>query len=123
MTAATSSSKKKVDKTLVAALSDAPAGQAAGDSPVPLGRALAATEKRTRDKAMGSVEAWMAESADRSELDYLRLWKALWYAMYMTDKPGPQEQLSFQLASLVRVLLAGGGGSGVGVLGCAGPGA
>lgn len=69
---------------------------------MPLGRALAATEKRTRERAMGSVEAWVSAPVARTELDYLKLWKALWYAMYMTDKPGPQEKLSFQLASLVR---------------------
>ncbi|QDS74491.1 hypothetical protein FKW77_006957 [Venturia effusa] len=65
---------------------------------------LAANEKRVRDKAVESLRSYLRHRASISELELLKLWKGLYYCMWMSDKPRNQQQLARDLASLVNDL-------------------
>ncbi|KAG7341383.1 nucleolar protein Nop52 [Nitzschia inconspicua] len=68
------------------------------------GRLLAAPEPRQRHKAVLKLKAYLqarASGKGLSELDLLKLWKALWYTLYMADKQAVQYELSNQLARLI----------------------
>lgn len=83
------------------------------------------TDKRVRDKALASVRLWLKTHRTSSELDLLKLWKALFYCthvccmaryisaciadtfvgstgMWMSDKVPVQQELAQQLAELVK---------------------
>ncbi|KAE9968491.1 hypothetical protein BLS_005843 [Venturia inaequalis] len=62
---------------------------------------LAANEKRVRDKAVESLRSYLRHRTSISELELLKLWKGLYYCMWMSDKPRNQQQLARDLASLV----------------------
>jgi len=82
---------------------------------VKFGRLLGGTDARKRHMAVQKLKAYLRarcditaqqendNSGDRgiSELDLLKLWKALWYTLYMADKKPVQYELSKQLAQLI----------------------
>eukprot|EP00532_Pseudo-nitzschia_australis_P020261 CAMPEP_0168288798 /NCGR_PEP_ID=MMETSP0142_2-20121227/3653_1 /TAXON_ID=44445 /ORGANISM="Pseudo-nitzschia australis, Strain 10249 10 AB" /LENGTH=762 /DNA_ID=CAMNT_0008234979 /DNA_START=326 /DNA_END=2614 /DNA_ORIENTATION=+ len=89
---------------------------------VKFGRILASTDQRKRHAAVKKLRAYLkarsniAEVVDGSnsngngsngisgglsELDLLKLWKALWYTLYMADKKPVQDELSKQLVKLL----------------------
>lgn len=77
-------------------------------SEVKFGRLLGGTDQRQRHAAVRKLKAWLQARCDVSnknggisELDLLKLWKALWYTLYMADKVPVQDELSKQLASLL----------------------
>lgn len=61
------------------------------------GRRLAANEKKTRDKAVKKLKAWLARQESLTELDNRKIWRGLFYAMWMSDKPLVQEELAEEL--------------------------
>ncbi|KAL1607756.1 hypothetical protein SLS60_002692 [Paraconiothyrium brasiliense] len=61
---------------------------------------LASSDKRTRDSALSSLRAFLSSRSEISELDLLKLWKGLFYCLWMQDKPAQQQALSRSLASL-----------------------
>lgn len=69
------------------------------------GRLLAAPEPRQRHKAVLKLKSYLtarsASDKGLSELDLLKLWKALWYTLYMADKQAVQYELSNHLAQLI----------------------
>ncbi|EJD04195.1 Nop52-domain-containing protein [Fomitiporia mediterranea MF3/22] len=75
--------------------------QAAPD--LPLGKYLASTDKKTRDKAVKSLAAFLSTPAQdalpRSEM--AKLWKGIFYCYWMSDKPRVQQALSTELAEIV----------------------
>ncbi|KZV88056.1 ribosomal RNA processing protein [Exidia glandulosa HHB12029] len=74
-------------------------------SPAPsLAKNLAATEKKTRDKAVKAVAAFLADDASvaaYSKADMDKLWKALFYCYWMSDKPLVQQALATELSELL----------------------
>jgi ribosomal RNA-processing protein 1 len=62
------------------------------------------SDKKTRDQALSSLRTYLSNRAQISELDLLKLWKGLFYCMWMQDKPLHQQRLARDLASLVEVL-------------------
>jgi len=84
---------------------------------VKFGRILAGTDQRKRHAAVKKLRAYLkarcdiSEVADGdsidsiqggiSELDLLKLWKALWYTLYMADKKPVQDELSKQIVQLL----------------------
>lgn len=89
----------------------------------PLGKQLASNDKKVRDKAVKSLKSFLAGKraevaveadddwaaatemeARYSELELLMLWKALYYCMYMSDKPLVQQQLASTLADLLLLI-------------------
>eukprot|EP00986_Skeletonema_menzelii_P006629 scaffold2527_cov185-Skeletonema_menzelii.AAC.16 len=77
---------------------------------VKFGRMLGGTEQRVRHKAVKMLRHYLKQRADIatgagiSELDLLKLWKAMWYTLYMADKVPVQEKLSQILADLMWCL-------------------
>lgn len=62
-------------------------GVTLGERELMLARALADTEERTRGSSLVSLRAWLKDNGDKlvkNEMD--RLWKALFYCVWMTDK-------------------------------------
>lgn len=58
-----------------------------GEREMKLARALSDTEKEVRDSSLSSLRDWLAQHSDRvgeKELD--RLWKGLFYCIWMADK-------------------------------------
>mmetsp|Transcript_3499 Transcript_3499/g.3318 ORF Transcript_3499/g.3318 Transcript_3499/m.3318 type:complete len:804 (-) Transcript_3499:144-2555(-) len=82
------------------------------DSPeVKIGRMLGSTDQKVRHKAVQKLEAYLKARSDISnlkggfsELDLLKLWKGLWYTLYMADRVPVQDELSKRLAELMWAL-------------------
>ncbi|KAI8578367.1 hypothetical protein K450DRAFT_301188 [Umbelopsis ramanniana AG] len=74
------------------------------DIVLPFGKQLAANEKKTRDKAVRSLQQFLSSKAELSEKDLLKLWKGLFYCFWMSDKPLIQQSLSETLGSLIMSL-------------------
>ncbi|CBQ69917.1 related to RRP1-involved in processing rRNA precursor species to mature rRNAs [Sporisorium reilianum SRZ2] len=96
--ATTSSSGGKSKK---AKSSAAPTDEAS----IPLGRALASTEKRVRDGAVRSLTAYLSANGAHTigALELQKLWKGLFYCFWMSDKSLVQQRLANDLAQLVLV--------------------
>jgi ribosomal RNA-processing protein 1 len=77
-----------------------------------LGKRLAATvatDKTVRDKALKILEKRLARKQKLSELDLLKVWKALFYCLYMTDKPIVQHELAQRMAKMQHRLFEDNG--------------
>ncbi|KNE58056.1 hypothetical protein AMAG_04880 [Allomyces macrogynus ATCC 38327] len=72
-----------------------------------IGKRLAAVDKHVRDKAVASLRTWLGGQADMSDVDCLKLWRALFYCYWLSDKPAIQEELASNLASMIHALPAG----------------
>ena len=78
---------------------------------VKFGRMLAGTDQRKRHAAVKKLKAYLkarcdigevgAVSGGISELDLLKLWKSLWYTLYMADKKAVQDELSKHVCKLL----------------------
>ncbi|XP_026317409.1 ribosomal RNA processing protein 1 homolog [Hyposmocoma kahamanoa] len=68
-------------------------------------RLLADNEKKTRDRAVKSLKKWLINCFQRNyefkEDDFTRIWKGLFYAVWMSDKPLVQEELCDNIASIL----------------------
>ncbi|XP_031764096.2 ribosomal RNA processing protein 1 homolog isoform X2 [Galleria mellonella] len=66
-------------------------------------RLLSGNEKRTRDRVLKALKKWLSNCFEKSHVfkedDFIRVWKGLFYAVWMSDKP---------LIQLVRRYLRGG---------------
>ncbi|CDW93683.1 hypothetical protein [Sporisorium scitamineum] len=82
-----------------------PSSSSSDDASIPLGKALASTEKRIRDGAVRSLRAYLAANGAHTigELELQKLWKGLFYCFWMSDKPLIQQRLANDLAQLVLV--------------------
>jgi len=63
---------------------------------------LAANEKRERDQALKRLEVWMAKHKNLSEKDFLKIWKGLFYCMWMSDRARVQQDLGGAISRLVH---------------------
>ena len=63
---------------------------------------LAANEKRDRDQALKRLEAWMTKHKQLAEKDLLKIWKGLFYCMWMSDKAQVQQELGVAISRLVH---------------------
>ena len=61
-------------------------------------------ERREREKAIESLRTFLSRQQKFDELDFLKLWKGLYYCMWMCDRMRVQQQLADTLADLVSVL-------------------
>eukprot|EP00804_Cyclotella_cryptica_P024675 CCRYP_001677-RA/>CCRYP_001677-RA protein AED:0.08 eAED:0.08 QI:83/1/1/1/1/1/3/137/760 len=77
---------------------------------VKFGRMLGGTDQRSRHQAVQMLRDYLRARADIgtgsgiSELDLMKLWKRLWYTLYMADKVPVQDKLSQILAELMWCL-------------------
>ncbi|NXD99015.1 RRP1B protein, partial [Chaetorhynchus papuensis] len=69
---------------------------------------LAANEKRIRDRALKKLRGYMGVRTQRpaggfSQDELLKIWKGLFYCMWMQDKPLLQEELAANISQLIHV--------------------
>ena len=80
-------------------MSQPSAGEAA------LARRLTHTEKSERDAGFSLVASWAAGLGPSSPpADALKLWRALFYCMWMSDKTLVQQDLALRMARMLRAL-------------------
>ncbi|CAH1263036.1 RRP1B [Branchiostoma lanceolatum] len=69
---------------------------------------LAANEKKVRDKAVKKLRQWLEARSQAKggfeEDDMLKIWKGLFYCMWMSDKPLVQEELAKTMSNLLHCL-------------------
>ncbi|KAL4062983.1 nucleolar protein,Nop52-domain-containing protein [Scleroderma yunnanense] len=72
----------------------------------PLGKYLASSEKRTRDKAVKQLAAFLSndESNALPDVEMAKLWKGIFYCFWMSDKPLVQQALASELAELLIII-------------------
>jgi ribosomal RNA-processing protein 1 len=64
-------------------------------------------DRKIRTSALESLRTFLsasATSARLTHLDNLKLWKGLYYSLWMCDRPIPQQNLCAELAALVDIL-------------------
>ncbi|KAJ8102859.1 hypothetical protein POJ06DRAFT_299157 [Lipomyces tetrasporus] len=62
---------------------------------------LAANDRPTREAGISAFETHLSSSQDISELDFLKVWKGLYYCMWMTDRPKAQQAMASKLPSML----------------------
>uniref|UniRef100_A0A182NR75 Uncharacterized protein n=1 Tax=Anopheles dirus TaxID=7168 RepID=A0A182NR75_9DIPT len=69
-------------------------------------RTLAGNDAPMRRRVLKNLKTWLSTRSQStfafSDADFMRLWKGLFYCMWMSDKPLVQEELADSLASLVH---------------------
>ncbi|WVQ78924.1 hypothetical protein IAT38_001016 [Cryptococcus sp. DSM 104549] len=78
---------------------------------MPLGKQLAHTDKKVRDRAVESLIAFLSQGGDvegesssyvrLGDAEMAKLWKGLFYCFWMSDKPLVQQRLAADLAELL----------------------
>ncbi|NWJ06396.1 RRP1B protein, partial [Crypturellus undulatus] len=76
---------------------------------VQLAQRLAANEKRIRDRALRKLRGYISVRTQGarggfSEEELLKIWKGLFYCMWMQDKPLLQEELANNISQLIHVI-------------------
>ncbi|KAI0095550.1 Nop52-domain-containing protein [Hypoxylon sp. NC0597] len=82
---------------------------AADERNMPFIKHLASSDRKTRTSALSTLRTFLtAPTTARklTELDHLKLWKGLFYSVWMCDRPVPQQKLCTELADLLFVLPA-----------------
>ncbi|KAF9270613.1 Nop52-domain-containing protein [Marasmius fiardii PR-910] len=68
----------------------------------PLGKYLASTDKKTRDKAIKNLATFLSEPENEiPKAEMAKLWKGIFYCFWMSDKPLVQQALASELAELM----------------------
>ncbi|XP_013143289.1 PREDICTED: ribosomal RNA processing protein 1 homolog [Papilio polytes] len=66
---------------------------------------LSSNEKKTRDRVLKALKKWILncfeKGYDFKEDDFFRVWKGLFYAVWMSDKPLIQEELCDNIAGIL----------------------
>ncbi|KAB5572756.1 nucleolar protein,Nop52-domain-containing protein [Coniochaeta sp. 2T2.1] len=74
---------------------------------MPFIKNLASSDRKLRTKSLESLRNFLSArqvASSLSTLDILKLWKGLFYALWMCDRPLPQQALAQDLADLIYVL-------------------
>ncbi|KAI9738937.1 MAG: hypothetical protein M1818_005251 [Claussenomyces sp. TS43310] len=72
----------------------------------PFVKQLAANDRPTRDAALASLKTYLSGRRTLAPLELLKLWKGLFYCMWMSDRPRTQQALANDLATLPSILPA-----------------
>ncbi|KAI4728554.1 hypothetical protein E4T49_03657 [Aureobasidium sp. EXF-10728] len=70
----------------------------------PFIKQLVHNDRQVRDKAVASLRTFLSRNTPFTSLDFLKLWKGLFYCMWSCDKPAPQRRLALDLSALVSLL-------------------
>ncbi|KAH0624796.1 hypothetical protein JD844_032606 [Phrynosoma platyrhinos] len=92
-----------------AALAATSAAAASQPPEIQFAQRLAANEKRIRDRALKKLRGYItlrtqSPSGSFSQEELLKIWKGLFYCMWMQDKPLLQEELSNNISQLIHVI-------------------
>ncbi|KAK0719474.1 nucleolar protein,Nop52-domain-containing protein [Lasiosphaeris hirsuta] len=74
---------------------------------MPFIKNLASSDRKVRTSALTSLHTFLSAkhiSSALSPIDTLKLWKGLFYAVWMCDRPIPQQNLCAELADLIFTL-------------------
>ncbi|KAI1024754.1 hypothetical protein LB503_007255 [Fusarium chuoi] len=71
------------------------------ESQMPFIRNLASSDRKLRMSSLESLSKFLASRSSLSDVDAQKLWKGLFYALWMTDRPIPQQRLATDLANLI----------------------
>merc|ERR1719223_997871 len=66
------------------------------------GKRLAHTDKVVRDRGFRVLKKWMQTHPETKKLDYMKLWKGLYFGMWMSDKRPVQQELAVHMALLIN---------------------
>ncbi|KAI0334375.1 Nop52-domain-containing protein [Cubamyces sp. BRFM 1775] len=79
------------------------ASESASGSVPPLGKYLASTDKKTRDKAIKSLAAFLSDPSRDvlPKAEMAKLWKGIFYCFWMSDKPLVQQALASEIAEIL----------------------
>ena len=70
---------------------------------VTLARALVNPDVKIRHKTVEALKSYLTSNESFSDLDMLKLWKALYYCYWSADKVPVQMELAQKLAKLLRM--------------------
>ncbi|KAG8219537.1 nucleolar protein,Nop52-domain-containing protein [Butyriboletus roseoflavus] len=72
----------------------------------PLGKYLASSDKKTRDKAVKHLALFLSNPENNAlpEIEIAKLWKGLFYCFWMSDKHRVQQDLAQELAELLLTI-------------------
>ncbi|KAI1767763.1 Nop52-domain-containing protein [Hypoxylon sp. FL1150] len=82
---------------------------AADQGNMPFIKNLASSDRKIRTSALSTLRTFLSAPTTArklTDLDYLKLWKGLFYSVWMCDRPIPQQNLCTELAELLSVLPA-----------------
>lgn len=71
---------------------------------MPFIRNLASSDRKLRTASVDSLKLFLSTRNPLGPLEALKLWKGLYYAMWMADRPAPQQRLANEIASLAEDL-------------------
>ncbi|KAI1774846.1 hypothetical protein F4818DRAFT_53418 [Hypoxylon cercidicola] len=80
---------------------------AADEGNMPFIKHLASSDRKIRTSALSTLRTFLSAPTTArklTDLDYLKLWKGLFYSVWMCDRPIPQQNLCTELAGLLSVL-------------------
>ncbi|KAK5652063.1 hypothetical protein OQA88_10839 [Cercophora sp. LCS_1] len=80
---------------------------APGEQVMPFIKNLASSDRKIRTSALASLHTFLSSRQVTSHLkplDVIKLWKGLFFALWMCDRPIPQQNLCAELAELIFVL-------------------
>ncbi|KAL1951142.1 hypothetical protein VTO73DRAFT_291 [Trametes versicolor] len=82
------------------------ASEAASNSSLPLGKYLASTDKKTRDKAIKNLAAFLSDPSRDAlpKAEMTKLWKGIFYCFWMSDKPLVQQALATEIAEILLTI-------------------
>ncbi|KAJ6785614.1 hypothetical protein PWT90_00487 [Aphanocladium album] len=80
------------------------AGQDAAQ--MPFIKNLASSDRKLRTSSLEALTAFLSARRSLPDADARKLWTGLYYALWMTDRPKPQQALAADLASLLFSLRA-----------------
>jgi len=70
----------------------------------PFLRQLASSDPETRTEALETLRVYLSGHSSFTSLELLKLWKGLYYCMWMSDKALTQQRLASELAGLIEIL-------------------
>ncbi|KAF4122281.1 ribosomal RNA-processing protein 1 [Geosmithia morbida] len=70
------------------------------EAQMPFIRNLASSDRKLRTTSLDSLKLFLSSRTCLTQTDALKLWKGLYYAMWMTDRPIPQQRLAADLGRL-----------------------
>lgn len=70
--------------------------------PINFGKRLAHTDKLVRDRGFRTLKKWLTKHPDLQRLDFMKLWKGLYFGIWMADKRPVQQELAVNIALLLN---------------------
>lgn len=75
------------------------------EAQMPFIKNLASSDRVLRTASLESLQTFLSSRRTLTPTDALKLWKGLFYALWMTDRPLPQQRLTSDLASLLHTAI------------------